>query len=123
MSDYDNRINVNRQQSKESIINSKVGVKFDEEKPDLSLLSPIAIFKIAEVMSYGSKKYDSHNWRKGFKFSRVLAAILRHLFSYLRGENKDPESGLSHLGHAACGIFFLLEFEETHPEMDDRYKV
>ena len=38
------------------------------------------------------------------------------------GEDKDPESGLSHLAHAACCIMFLLEFEKTHPELDDRYK-
>jgi len=39
------------------------------------------------------------------------------------GEDKDPESGLSHLAHSLCCLMFLLEFEKTHPELDDRYKV
>lgn len=98
------------------------GTKYDDNKVDMSLLSSIAITKIAQVMTFGKKKYDAHNWRKGFVWSRVLAALLRHIFAYLSGEDKDPESGLSHLAHAGCCIQFLLEFEETHKELDDRFK-
>lgn len=98
------------------------GVKHDQNKPDLSLLSPIALMKTAEVMNFGRKKYAAHNWRGGFLWSRPLAAALRHIFAYLGGEDKDPESGLSHLAHASCCILFVLEFEETHKDLDDRYK-
>lgn len=77
---------------------------------------------MAQVMTYGKTKYGSHNWRGGLAWSRLLAAILRHVFAYLGGESKDPETGLSHLAHAACGIMMLLEYEETHPELDDRFK-
>ena len=98
------------------------GVKHDQEKPDMSLLSPIAMVKIAEVMSYGKKKYSAHNWRGGFIWSRPAAAALRHLFAWLGGEDKDPETGLSHLAHASCCLMFLLEFETTKPELDDRFK-
>lgn len=106
-----------------SIEESKLtGVKHDQEKPDMSLLSSIALFKIAEVMSYGKKKYTAHNWRGGFVWSRPLAAAARHLYAYIGGEDNDPETGLSHLAHACCCLFFVLEFEETHKEADDRYK-
>ena len=98
------------------------GYKADQDKPDLSLLSPIAIMKIGAVMQLGKKKYSAHNWRAGMSWSRCLAAALRHIFSYLGGEDKDPETGLSHLAHAGCCILFLLEYEDTHPELDDRYK-
>jgi len=98
------------------------GVKHDQEKPDMSLLSGIAMTKIAEVMSFGKKKYSAHNWRGGFAWGRPLAASLRHIFAYISGEDKDPETGLSHLAHASCCLMFLLEFEETHKELDDRYK-
>lgn len=98
------------------------GVKHDQGKPDMSLLSPIALNKIAEVMSFGKKKYAAHNWRGGFVWSRPLAAAARHLFAYIGGENNDPESGLSHLAHASCCLMFLLEFETTRPDLDDRYK-
>jgi len=46
---------------------------------------------------------------------------MRHIAAYNEHENKDPESGLSHLAHAACCLLFLLEYEDTHPELDDRY--
>ena len=77
------------------------GTKHDDSKVRVELLSPIAMTKIAEVLTFGAKKYESHNWQKGFKWSRVLGAALRHLFSYISGEDKAPESGLSHLAH--CG--------------------
>jgi hypothetical protein len=78
--------------------------------------------RIAEVMTYGKKKYSAHNWRGGLSYSRLLAAALRHIFAYLGGESKDPETGLSHLGHASCCLMMLLEFETTRPDLDDRYK-
>jgi hypothetical protein len=98
------------------------GLKFDSGKSDVSLLSPVALIKIAQVMDFGKKKYAAHNWRKGLAWSRCIAAAMRHIFAYLGGEDKDPESGLSHLAHAGCCIMFLLEFEETRKDLDDRYK-
>lgn len=101
---------------------SSPGVKHDQEKPDMSLLSSIAMVKIAQVMTYGKKKYSAHNWRGGLSYSRLLAAALRHLFAYLGGEDKDPETGLSHLAHCGCCLMMLLEQEVTKPELDDRWK-
>src|ERR1700676_3987996 len=98
------------------------GVKHDQEKPDMSLLSPIAMIKIAEIMTFGKKKYSRDNWRGGIVYTRLLAAALRHIFSYLRGEAKDPETGKSHIAHASCCLMMLLEFEETRADLDDRYK-
>lgn len=98
------------------------GVKHDQDKPDMSLLSTIALVKVAKVMSFGKKKYTAHNWRGGFAWSRPLAAAARHLYAYIGGEDLDPESGLSHLAHACCCLFFILEFEETRKNLDDRYK-
>lgn len=97
------------------------GVKHDTEKADMSLLSSIAMFKVAEVMTFGKKKYSANNWRGGIAFTRLLAASLRHIFAYLGGQTKDPETGLSHLAHASCCLMMLLEFETTKPELDDRY--
>lgn len=98
------------------------GIKHDSEKVRMDLLSPIAMAEIAKVMTFGAKKYSANNWRGGIAWSRVLGAALRHLLSYLGGEDKDPETGLSHLSHCACCIMFLLEYEVTHKELDDRYK-
>lgn len=98
------------------------GVKHDQDKTDMSLLSNIALLKVAQVMTFGKKKYSAHNWRGGFVWSRPLAAAIRHIFAYLGGEDKDPETGISHLAHASCCLMFILEFEDTHKELDDRYK-
>lgn len=97
-------------------------LKFDDGKLPLHLLSTEAMNQTAAVLQFGADKYSAHNWRKGFAWSRPLAAAMRHITAFNAGEDKDPESGLSHLAHAACCIMFLLEFEKTHKELDDRYK-
>jgi hypothetical protein len=97
-------------------------LKFDGDKLPLHLLSTEAMNQTAAVLKFGAQKYAEHNWRKGFAWSRPLSAAMRHITAFNNGEDTDPESGLSHLAHAACCIMFLLEFEKTHPHLDDRYK-
>lgn len=97
-------------------------LKFDQDKLPLHLLSTEALNQTAAVLKFGAQKYAEHNWRKGFAWSRPLSAALRHITAFNNGEDKDPESGLSHLAHAMCCIMFLIEFEKTHRELDDRWK-
>jgi hypothetical protein len=104
-----------------NILNSSA-VKHDDNKPPMNLLSREALEQTAMVMAFGKEKYAAHNWRKGFAWSRPLSAAMRHLMAFNDGEDKDSESGLSHLAHAACCIMFLLEFEKTHKHLDDRFK-
>jgi hypothetical protein len=98
------------------------GIKYDEGKPQLDLLSSSWIFGVGSVLTFGAKKYERFNWKKGIKLSRLLAACLRHVFAFIGGEDKDPETGLSHLYHASACLMFASELHETKPEMDDRYK-
>ena len=102
---------------------STTGVKFDAGKVRTDLISPVAINELAKVLTFGAKKYADNNWRKGLQWSRVLGAALRHILAYMGGQDKDPETGLSHLAHAFCCLMFLLEYEITHKELDDRYKL
>jgi hypothetical protein len=97
------------------------GLKYDQGKPRMELISSIALIEIAKVYNAGAKKYSDHNWRGGMKWSRLLGAAMRHLVAYIGGESKDPESGLSHLAHVATCMTFLLEYEVTHKELDDRF--
>lgn len=97
------------------------GLKFDSEKPRYDLIDPHAIDQLARVLTFGAQKYAAHNWRKGIVKSRLLAAAMRHLFAYLRGEDTDPETGLSHAAHAMCCCMFLLGLE-GQPELDDRWR-
>lgn len=97
------------------------GVKFDQEKPDMSLMSTKALTEISRALTFGAQKYSRHNWRNGYQWSRMIAAAMRHITAFNDGEDIDPESGISHLAHAGTCIMMLLEWQKTHPEFDDRY--
>lgn len=105
----------------------QTGIKYDGGKAPLanylSLWSMTAIIETGKVLEFGGKKYGYFNWKKGLAWLRVLSAVFRHLTAWMMGQDKDPETGLSHLAHAMCGIMFLLEYEETHKELDDRIKL
>lgn len=95
-------------------VNEK-GAKHDNGKPrwDLVILSVVA--GIAKVLTFGANKYSANSWQKVEDAERrYFAALMRHLTAYQSGENEDPESGLSHLDHAACNIMFLRHFEKTN---------
>lgn len=98
------------------------GLKYDGGKPPLNLLSNIAQRATAEVLAFGARKYEAHNWRKGIELSRLLAGAMRHLNAFNDGEDLDPESKLPHIDHAACCVMFVQELWRTQPAMDDRYR-
>jgi hypothetical protein len=98
------------------------GTKHDDGKPLLALLPFEALEAVGRVMTFGAKKYAANNWRGGFAWTRLVSSSLRHIFSWVKGEDLDPESGESHLAHAACCILFLLTFVLTKTGEDDRYK-
>ena len=95
--------------------------KYDSEKPRMDLLDPTAMQELAMVLTFGAGKYAANNWRYGLSKGRLIAAALRHLFAYLGGEDKDPESGLSHVAHAMCCCMFLIGLEHR-TDLDDRWK-
>jgi hypothetical protein len=97
-------------------------IKYDSGKLRYDLVPVRPLRDLTQILTFGAAKYSDRNWEKGFKWSRTYAALQRHLQTWYGGEDKDSESGLSHLAHAACCIFFLQEFEYTHPELDDRVK-
>lgn len=100
---------------------SKQGMKFDDDKVRLELLPPEALWGTAKILTFGAKKYADRNWEKGINYSRVYGAMLRHMTAWWMGENEDPETGLSHLHHAACCVAFLQTYTERKMEdFDDR---
>lgn len=98
------------------------GTKHDGGKPDMALLDSEWLLGVAEVLTFGKKKYAAQNWRGGLEVMRLLSAALRHIFAFLRGEDSDPESGLPHLHHASCCLMFASWMVKNRPELDDRYK-
>lgn len=97
-------------------------VKHDGEKVRLDLIDPLAIEGLAKVLTFGARKYAPNNWRYGLAYGRLIAAMLRHLFAIMRGEDTDPESGLPHIDHVGCCWMFLSHMMKTRPDLDDRFK-
>jgi hypothetical protein len=107
----------------EGLINGPM--KFDDGKRDWSLLPYDSIEEIAKVLEFGKIKYAAWNWTEGggFKYTRVFNATMRHLLAFMRGEDRDPDSGLSHIAHVGCNVLFLLHFilnKEKYNTCDDR---
>ena len=98
------------------------GIKHDESKRRMDLVPTSLTSAVARILEFGAKKYGDNNWREGLKWSRVYAALQRHLADFWDGKDVDDESGLPHLYHAACNIAFLIEFYEKRKDLDDRYK-
>ena len=97
------------------------GMKFDQEKPRVDLLDPLALEGLAKVLTFGAKKYAAHNWRKGIANTRLIAAMLRHLFAIMRGEYVDPESGLPHIDHVGCNWMFLSYNLKRRSDLNDSW--
>jgi hypothetical protein len=90
----------------------QVGIKFDSEKPDYSLLPPHALDELVKVLTMGKVKYSRENWRLlEDGENRYFAAAQRHLWALRKGETYDPESGLHHAAHAAACVLFLIELQ------------
>jgi hypothetical protein len=100
--------------------NKKQGIKHDQDKADLSMVSWELVELLARVRMFGEKKYSRGQWKKGFKVTRSCAAALRHIFQFLSGETNDPESGLLHLGHAIASLEHAIYDMKHHPQNDDR---
>jgi len=88
------------------------GIKFDNDKPQWSLLPFKALKEVVDVLTYGAKKYAPDNWKKvPDARRRYIDAGFRHLTAYASGEKLDSETGKSHLAHAICCLLYLLAFE------------
>jgi len=97
------------------------GTKVDDGKLPWELLPEDAIEEVVKVLQFGAKKYAPRNWEKGIAFGRLYGAIRRHGVAWFRGEDNDPETGLSHLAHLACEALFALAFVvRKNKAVDDR---
>ena len=105
----------------ENVSSNSEGVKYDGGKPKLSLLPLQGVLEVAKVGAMGAKKYGDHNFRGGMALTRFLDAALRHQLAYLDGIDKDEESGLTHLAHAAWNLLAAIEQQMRKPELDDRH--
>lgn len=113
------------------------------------LIPPGPHAMLAEHFGRGALKYDDHQWRKGYEWSKSYSAMCRHQSEFWAGRDydvcsHDPEgcsfvtsdgepyipdrpdtcynhTGSHHMVASAWHAYVLLEFSAEHPEFDDRY--
>lgn len=64
------------------------------------LIDGPALFKMAEVLDYGAKKYGANNWR-GITVEDHLNHLIAHAYAWLSGDQSDD-----HLSHVMCRATF-----------------
>lgn len=99
-----------------------LGDRFNIGKLKWSLVSWKALEPMIQVLMFGANKYSPNGWRKGLKYSEISESLQRHLNSFMEGEDNDPESKLSHIGHILCNAMFLSYMYIFRKDLDDRYK-
>ena len=97
------------------------GDRFNKGKLKWSLVSFKSLEPMVRVLMFGIEKYDSHNWKKGLKYTEICESLQRHLNAFLEGEDDDKESKLSHVGHILCNAMFLSYMHLFKKDMDDRF--
>lgn len=96
------------------------GARYNNGKPDYSLIPLCTLEEEARVWMYGKEKYAAWNWAKGMPWSVPFGSAMRHLAAWQKGEDIDPESGQSHLAHVMCNMRMLMLYAQTYKEGDDR---
>ena len=99
-------------------------------KPALHLVPPALKIHVAEAMNYGAfragpdhKGYGPYNWRETkVRLTVYIAACMRHLESFLDGEDFAKDSGVHHAAHCAAGCGIILDAMEQGTLIDDRPK-
>lgn len=99
------------------------GAKLDAGKADSSLLLSFgrALNAVAEIGTFGAKKYTRDGWESVPEgFIRYTAAMMRHLLKE-KYEEDDPDSGLLHAAHAAWNALARLELMLREPKAPSAY--
>lgn len=99
---------------------SNLAERFNDNKIKWSLVSWKALEPMVKVLMFGANKYSPNNWQKGLKYSEISDSLQRHLNAFMEGQDDDPESKLSHLGHLMCNAMFLSWMFIFRKDLDDR---
>ena len=102
--------------------NAKTGGKKETRLARFDLLPWDQLWHVAELYGKGAEKYDRWNWAKGYDWSLSLGAMGRHMAKFAVGEDIDEETGCHHLTSVIFHALALMQFGQTHPELDDRFK-
>lgn len=92
------------------------GMKYDEGKPNLSLVFGgfnKALLDVGYIGTFGARKYTPNGWKDVENlYERYSSALLRHMFAAMSPRVKDiydNETGRLHLAHVAWNALALTE--------------
>ena len=82
-----------------------------------------AMVAATRAMEYGASKpeYGRNNWKKGFEWSRLIDAAMRHGLAITSGEVIDKDSGNEHVAHMLGAINMLLGNRDMNIGVNDIY--
>lgn len=90
---------------------TETGVKYDNGKPQYSLLPAQALLEVVKVLTFGAGKYAPDNWRRVPEAERrYFDAANRHMWQWAMGEEYDEETKLHHLASSVSNLLFILQF-------------
>jgi len=90
-------------------------------KPQLQLIPPVLNIEMAAALQSGAAKYGPWNWRSNrVEMMTYIGAMRRHLDALLDGEDRAPDSGVTHLGHIAASCAIVLDAARHGTLVDNR---
>lgn len=89
------------------------GMKYDEGKPNLSLVFggfSKALVDVGQIGTFGARKYTPNGWKEVDRLcERYMSAMLRHTMAVLDSTPFDNETGRHHLAHVAWNALAILQ--------------
>jgi hypothetical protein len=87
----------------------------------LDLIHPVTLAEGSLAMVEGMLKYGKWNFLAvGVRTSIYIGAALRHLFKYYFGQERDPKTGVHHLGSVIACVNIIFAAQSADKLTDDR---
>jgi len=87
--------------------NTQQVVRYNEGKPQYSLITLSYFQPLVAALEYGAQKYPRFNYRAGYPQSQIADSLMRHISDFLDGKILDQESGVAIIGLIQANAMFL----------------
>ncbi len=88
-----------------------------EGKGTPSLISPVLMHRLGVLLQKGAEHYGADNWTKGMPYRRTADSMIRHIFQWLAGDDKED-----HLAAVCFGAMCLMTYETSWKRGQGKYK-
>jgi len=88
------------------------GKKESKGKIDFTLIDPVVLEEVAEILTTGGRKYGDKNYQN-VNQNEYEKALCRHLNKHLQGEKNDKQSKKLHISHVIANGIFVAWHEKN----------